>query len=254
MDKRRLPLKIKHVLVSQPPPENDKSPYTDLIEQYNLNVCFRKFIKVESIGAKEFRRQRIQIPDHTALIITSKNAIDQFFSLCEELRVEVSDQMKYFCTSEAIALYLQKYVQFRKRKIFYGNGQFSDLLGLIKKHKDEKYLFLCAENHKKDYPQLLKQNKIQFTIAPIYRSVPEDLSDVNIEKYDMLVFFSPFGIKSLMENFPDFRQNNTVIAAFGKGTIKAAEKEKFNVQVPAPTETAPSMIMAIQEYLEANKK
>ncbi|MFP4065085.1 MAG: uroporphyrinogen-III synthase [Bacteroidales bacterium] len=247
-------MKIKHVLVSQPPPENDKSPYTDLIEQYNLNVCFRKFIKVESIGAKEFRRQRIQIPDHTALIITSKNAIDQFFSLCEELRVEVSDQMKYFCTSEAIALYLQKYVQFRKRKIFYGNGQFSDLLGLIKKHKDEKYLFLCAENHKKDYPQLLKQSKIQFTIAPIYRSVPEDLSDINIEKFDMLVFFSPFGIKSLMENFPDYKQNNTVIAAFGKATVKAAEKEKFNVQIKAPTETAPSMIMAIQEYLEANKK
>lgn len=247
-------MKIKHVLVSQPPPENDKSPYTDIIEQYNLNVCFRKFIKVESIGAKEFRRQRIQIPDHSALIITSKNAIDQFFSLCEELRVEVSDQMKYFCTSEAIALYLQKYVQFRKRKIFFGNGQFSDLLGLIKKHKDEKYLFLCAENHKKDYPLLLKQNKIQFTIAPIYRSVPEDLSDVNIEKYDMLVFFSPFGIKSLLENFPDYKQNDTVIAAFGKATVKAAEKEKFNVQIQAPTETAPSMIMAIQEYLEANKK
>ena len=247
-------MKIKHVLVSQPPPENDKSPYTELIEQYNLNVCFRKFIKVESIGAKEFRRQRIQIPDHTALIITSKNAIDQFFSLCEELRVEVSDQMKYFCTSEAIALYLQKYVQFRKRKIFYGNGQFSDLLGLIKKHKDEKYLFLCAENHKKDYPQLLKQNKIQFTVAPIYRSVPEDLSDINIQKFDMLVFFSPFGIKSLMENFPDYKQNSTVIAAFGKATVKAAEKEKFNVQIQAPTETAPSMIMAIQEYLEANKK
>jgi len=247
-------LKIKHVLVSQPPPESDKSPYTDLIEQHNLNVCFRKFIKVESIGAKEFRRQRIQIPDHSALIITSKNAIDQFFSLCEELRVEVSDQMKYFCTSEAIALYLQKYVQFRKRKIFFGNGQFSDLLGLIKKHKDEKYLFLCAENHKKDYPQLLKQHKIQFTIAPIYRSVPEDLTDVNIEKYDMLVFFSPFGIKSLLENFPDYKQNDTVIAAFGKATVKAAEKEKFNVQIQAPTETAPSMIMAVQEYLEANKK
>ncbi len=247
-------MKIKHVLVSQPPPENDKSPYTDIIEQYNLNVCFRKFIKVESIGAKEFRRQRIQIPDHSALIITSKNAIDQFFSLCEELRVEVSDQMKYFCTSEAIALYLQKYVQFRKRKIFFGNGQFSDLLGLIKKHKDEKYLFLCAENHKKDYPLLLKQNKIQFTIAPIYRSVPEDLTDVDIDKYDMLVFFSPFGIKSLLENFPDYKQNDTVIAAFGKATVKAAEKEKFNVQIQAPTETAPSMIMAIQEYLEANKK
>jgi len=247
-------LKIKHVLVSQPPPENDKSPYTDIIEQYNLNVCFRKFIKVESIGAKEFRRQRIQIPDHSALIITSKNAIDQFFGLCEELRVEVSDQMKYFCTSEAIALYLQKYVQFRKRKIFFGNGQFSDLLGLIKKHKDEKYLFLCAENHKKDYPLLLKQNKIQFTIAPIYRSVPEDLTDVDIDKYDMLVFFSPFGIKSLLENFPDYKQNDTVIAAFGKATVKAAEKEKFNVQIQAPTETAPSMIMAIQEYLEANKK
>lgn len=247
-------MKIKHVLISQPPPENDKSPYTDLIEEYNLNVCFRKFIKIESIGAKEFRRHRIQIPDHTALIITSKNAIDQFFNLCEELRVEVSEQMKYFCTSEAIALYLQKYVQFRKRKIFFGNGQFSDLLGQIKKHKDEKFLFLCAENHKKDYPQLLKQSKINFTIAPIYRSVPEDLSDVSIDKYDMLVFFSPFGIKSLKENFPGFKQDSTVIATFGKATMKAAEKEKLKVQVQAPTETAPSMIMAIREFLEANKK
>ncbi len=247
-------LKIKHVLLSQPPPENDKSPYTDLIEQYNLNICFRKFIKVESVGAKEFRKHRINIPEHTAIILTSKNAIDQFFALCEELRVEISDQMKYFCTSEAIALYLQKYVQFRKRKIFFGKSNFTDLLDIIKKHKGEKFLFLCAENHKKTIPQLLRQSKISFTTAPIYRSVPEDLSDIDIRQYQLLVFFSPFGIQSLQTNFPDFEQGDAIFATFGQGTIKAAEKAGFKVQIKAPTETAPSMMMAIKEYLEGKGK
>ncbi len=165
------PLKIKNVLISQPQPENDKSPYSELIKQFNLDICFRKFIKVESIGARAFRRHRIQIPDYTAVIFTSRHAVDHFFSLCEELRVQVSDQMKYFCTSEAIALYLQKYVQFRKRKIFFGKSHFSDLIDVIKKQKGEKFLFACAENHKKEIPQMLRQQKIQFKAAPIYRTV-----------------------------------------------------------------------------------
>lgn len=247
-------MKIKHVLISQPPPENDKSPYADLINEYNLDVCFRKFIRLESVGAKEFRRHRIQIPEHTAIIFTSKNAIDHFFSLCEELRVQISEQMKYFCTSEAIALYLQKYVQFRKRKIFFGRHHFSDLIDVIKKNKEERFLFPCAENHKKDIPQLLKQHKIQFSIAPIYRSVPEDVSDVDIDRYHMLVFFSPFGIQSLRLHFPDYQQGETVIAAFGKATQKAAEKDGLKVQVQAPTKTAPSMVMAMKEYLENSGK
>ncbi len=243
-------MKIKHVLISQPPPENDKSPYTDLIDDYNLNICFRKFIKIESVGAREFRKHRIQIPDHTAIIFTSKNAIDHFFCLCEELRVQISEQMKYFCTSEAIALYLQKYVQFRKRKIFFGKNHFSELLDVIKKHKDERFLFPCAENHKKEIPQQLRKNKIRFSIAPIYRSVPEDVSDLEINKYQMLIFFSPFGIQSLRLNFPDYNQGQTVIATFGKATLQAAEKEELQIQIKAPTKTAPSMVMAIQEFLE----
>ncbi len=247
-------MKIKKVLISQPQPENDKSPYSELIKQFNLDICFRKFIKVESVGAKEFRRHRIQIPDYSAVIFTSRHAVDHFFSLCEELRVQVSDQMKYFCTSEAIALYLQKYVQFRKRKIFFGKNHFSDLIDVIKKQKGEKFLFACAENHKKEIPQILRQNKIQFKPAPIYRTVPEDVTDLDIDRYDMLVFFSPFGIKSLMENFPDFKQKDCMIATFGKATTKAAEKEGLNVSITAPTKSAPSMTMAIQEFLEAQKK
>ncbi len=243
-------MKFKHVLISQPPPENDKSPYADLINEYNLNVCFRKFIKIESVGAREFRKHRIQIPEHTAIIFTSKNAIDHFFSLCEELRVQISEQMKYFCTSEAIALYLQKYVQFRKRKIFFGKNHFFDLLDVIKKHRDEKFLFPCAENHKKEIPQLLKQQKIQFSAAPIYRSVPEDLSDVDIGKYQMLVFFSPFGIQALRLNFPEYEQGDTVIATFGKATQKAAEKDGLKIHIIAPTKTAPSMVMAMKEFME----
>ncbi|MFO7873933.1 MAG: uroporphyrinogen-III synthase [Bacteroidales bacterium] len=246
-------MRIKHVLISQPPPENDKSPYADLIKQHNLEVCFRKFIKIESIGAKEFRKHRIQIPDFTAIIFTSKNAIDHFFGLCEELRVQISEQMKYFCTSEAIALYMQKYVQYRKRKIFFANNDFSELLDLIKKHKDEKYLFPCAENHKKDIPKLLKQNKIRFTSAPIYRTVPEDLTDIDIDKYDLLVFFSPNGIQSLRYNFPEYKQGDAIVATFGTATQKAAEKEGFDIQIAAPTETAPSMVMALEEYLEGSK-
>lgn len=243
-------MKIRNVLISQPPPENDKSPYSEIIKQFNLDVCFRKFIKIERISAKEFRKHRIQIPDYSAVIFTSRNAVDHFFSLCEDLRVQVSDQMKYFCTSEAIALYLQKYVQFRKRKIFFGKSHFSELIDVIKKQRDEKFLFACAENHKKEIPQLLRQNKIQFKAAPIYRTVAEDVSDLDINKYEMFVFFSPVGIKSLRMNFPDFKQEDRVIAAFGKATTKAAEKEGLKVQITAPTKTAPSMTMAIQEFLE----
>ncbi len=243
-------MKIKHVLISQPPPENDKSPYSEIIRQYNLDVCFRKFIKIDRIGAREFRSYRIQIPDFSAVIFTSRHAVDHFFSLCEDLRVQVSDQMKYFCTSEAIALYLQKYVQFRKRKIFFGKTHFSDLIDVIKKQRDEKFFFACAENHKKEIPQLLRQNKIPFKAAPIYRTVAEDVSDLEINKYDMLVFFSPVGIKSLRMNFPDFKQEHRIIAAFGKATTKAAEKDGFKVKITAPTKTAPSMTMAIQEFLE----
>lgn len=248
-------MKIKEVLVSQPEPENsEKSPFNDLCERFNLNLTFRKFIRVERIGAKEFRKQRIHIPDYTAIVFTSKNAVDHFFGLCEELRVNIDDSMKYFCTSEAIALYLQKYIQYRKRKIFFGKNNFEDLLEIIKKHKNEKFVFPCAENHKKDIPKLLTHNKIKFVSAPIYRTVSEDLSDIDIEKYDLLVFFSPFGIKSLTENFPNFKQNNKLIAAFGNITANAVNEAGLKLNICAPTQTAPSMTMAIEEHLNNQKK
>ena len=247
-------MKIKNALISQPQPENDKSPYADIIKKYNLDVCFRKFIKIERVGAKEFRKKRIQILDHSALIITSKQAIDHFFALCEDLRVQIPETMKYFCTSEAIALYLQKYVQFRKRKIFFGKSTFNELLDIIKKQKGEKFLFLCAKNHQKDFPKLLEQAKVDHNIASIYQTTPDDLSDVEIDKFHLLVFFSPFGIDSLKHNFPEFEQGNKIIAAFGEATATAVEKAGLKLQIKAPTETAPSMAMAIDQYLGAARK
>lgn len=247
-------MKIKQILLSQPPPENEKSPYSDLIRQFNLDITFRKLIKVERIGAKEFRQQRIHIPDFTALIFTSKHAVDHFFALAEEMRVQISDNMKYFCTSEAIALYLQKYVQYRKRKIFFGKNQFSDLLDIIRKQKDEKFIFVCAENHQNDIPQLLNQYKINYVFAPIYRTVSEDLSDLNVNDYQMIVFFSPFGILSLKKNFPDFVQGETIFGAFGEATAQAIEDEGFKLHIKAPTEKFSSMAMAIQDFLQKNKK
>ncbi len=244
-------MKIKKVLVSQPEPENsEKSPFNDLSEQFNLDISFRKFIKIERIGAKEFRTQRINIPNYSAIIFTSKNAVDHFFGLCEELRTTISDSMKYFCTSEAIALYLQKYIQYRKRKIFFGKNNFDDLLDIIKKQKEEQFIFPCAENHKKDIPKRLSQEKIKFVSAPIYRTVSEDLSDLNIDEFDLLVFFSPFGIKSLMENFPGFKQEDKLIATFGHITANAVQEAGLKTSIPAPTKTAPSMTMAIEEYLK----
>lgn len=243
-------MKIKNVLISQPQPtDNEKSPYAEIIKLFGLEITFRKFFNIEGVGAKEFRKHRISIPDYTAIIFTSKHAADQFFNLCEELRVTVSDNTKYFCTSEAIALYLQKFVQYRKRKIFFGKNSFLDLLDLIKKHKEEKYLFLCGESTNKDIPQLLKQGKINFFSAPIYRTVSADLSDIQIQDYQLICLFSPFGIESLKTNFPNFIQGDISLATFGEATAKAAKKEGLRVDVLAPTETAPSMIMAIQEHL-----
>lgn len=245
-------MKIKNVLISQPQPDNEKNPFADVAKAYGLDLTFRKFIRIERIDAREFRSHRINISDYSAIIFTSKHAVDHFFNLCEELRVQVSDQMKYFCTSEAIALYLQKYVQYRKRKIFFGKNNFNDLLDLIKKQKEEKYIFPCAENSGNEIPQLLKQHKINFVVAPIYRTVANDLSDIDITQFQMLVFFSPFGIESLKKNFPGYEQGDTVIAAFGEATQEAVEKEGLRLNIKAPTETAPSMAMAMHEYLQKN--
>ena len=199
-------MNIKKILVSQPKPENGKSPYFDLAEKYDLKVDFRPFIHVEGIPSKEFRKARINILDHTAIIFKSRKAIDHFFRIAEELRVNVPDTMKYFCTSEATAFYLQKYIVYRKRKIFYGNGNFNDLLEIIKKHKKEKFLVPLSDSHKEEIPRKLDRNKIKYTKAVFYRTVCSNLTDLSDVNYDMLVFYSPSGIKSLLENFPEFEQ------------------------------------------------
>lgn len=247
-------MKIKNILISQPQPENDKSPYSDLARQFNLNITFRKLIKIERIDNKEFRKLRINILDYTAIIFTSKHAADHFFSLCEELRVTIPETMKYFCVSEAIALYLQKYVQYRKRKIFFGKNKFPELLELIKKQKGEKYFFPCAFNHNNDIPELLKANKINHITVPIYESVPDEVDDIDINSFHMVVLFSPFGVESILKNFPDHKQGEQIFAAFGGSTIKAVEDAGFTVQIKAPTKEAPSMTMAIEQFLQHKGK
>lgn len=248
-------MKVKKILISQPEPaELEKSPYTPLIEKYNLEIDYKKFIKVEGIEAREFRKDKVSILDHTAIILTSRKAVDHFFRIAEEMRVEVPETMKYFCISEATAYYLQKYVQYRKRKIFHGKQNFDDLLELIKKHKKETFLLPCSETHKNNIPEKLDKYKIKYNKAVIYRTLSADLSDVDINEYDMFVLFSPSGVNSLFENFKDFKQGENLIAAFGPSTIKAAEDYGLKVNIQAPAKNAPSMSMAIDNYLDEERK
>jgi uroporphyrinogen-III synthase len=248
-------LRIKNILVSQPQPsELEKSPYGELTKKFNVNVVFRKFIKIEGIPAKEFRKDRINIPDFTAVIFTSRNAVDHFFRICKEMRVEVPDTMKYFSISESTAYYLQKYVQYRKRKVFHSKENFSNLVELIRKHKGEKFLLPCSDIHKQEIPKMLDDNKILYKKAIIYRTLASDLSDVDVSKFDMLVFFSPAGIKSLFKNFPDFVQNDTAIGAFGPSTSKAVVEAGLTLNISAPSKTAPSMTMAIEQFLQNELK
>jgi len=247
-------LKIKKILISQPPPESDRSPYADLVKQFNLDITFKALIKVERISAKEFRQQRIHIPDYTALIFTSRHAVDHFFALAEEMRLQVSEQMKYFCTSETVALYLQKYVHYRKRKIFFAKAQIIELIDLIKKHRDEKYLFICTEKYQNDIPMLLSQYKVNYVCAPIYRTVPEDLTGINISDFQMVVFFSPFGVESLKKNFPEFKQGDQIFGAFGEGTAQAVINNGYKLHVMVPNEKFAAMAPALQDFLLKNKK
>lgn len=248
-------LKVKSILVSQPKPESDKSPYFDLAKKLNVKIDFRPFIHVEGVDSMEFRKQRVNILEHKGVILTSRNAIDHFFRICEETRVTVPDSMKYFCISEAIAYYLQKYVVYRKRKIFFGNGQFEDLMDVLKKHKDDKFLLPCSDIHKEKYPAILEDHKIKYTKSVLYRTVCSDLSDLEDVYYDILVFFSPSGIESLFKNFPNFKQNKTRIAAFGPTTHKAVKDHGLILDIPAPVPNAPSMTMALENYIrEVNKK
>jgi len=246
--------RVKTILVTQPKPETDKSPYFDLAKKMNVKIDFRPFIHVEGISAKEFRKEKINIQEHTAVILTSRNAVDNFFRLCTELRITVPETLKYFCISESTAFYLQKYVQYRKRKIFYGNQKFIELMDVIKKNKTEKFLLLCSDIHKDEIPEVLEEHKINFTKAVIYRTVCSDLSDLAEVKYDMLVFFSPSGIKSLFQNFPEFTQNGTRIAAFGPTTAAAVNEAHLILDIDAPQPQAPSMTMAIELYLKLVNK
>jgi uroporphyrinogen-III synthase len=247
-------LAIKTILVSQPKPEGDKSPYYDLAEKYKLKIDFRPFIHVEGIDAQEFRQQKVNIPEHTAIIFTSKTAIDHFFRICEEIRFEVPDSMKYFCISEAVAYYLQKYVTYRKRKIFFGKQTIEDLVEVMKKHKAEKFLLPCTNILRDKIPITLEEFKFNFTKAILYKTVASDLSDLEDVYYDMLVFFSPGGIESLLKNFPDFKQNNTRIAAFGPTTANAVIKNNLRLDIHAPLPNAPSMTAAIELFVREDLK
>ncbi|MDE5423512.1 uroporphyrinogen-III synthase [Ancylomarina sp. DW003] len=247
-------MKIKTILVSQPKPQTEKSPYFDLAEKYNLKIDFRPFIQVEGISAKEFRQERINILDHTAVIFTSRTAIDHFFRIAEEMRVTIPDDMKYFCISESTAFYLQKYIVYRKRKIFFGVRVFEDLIDTIVKHKKEKFLLPLSDIHKQSIPALLNKSKIKYTKAILYKTVSSDLSDLADVNYDILAFYSPSGIKSLMQNFPEFSQDGTVIAAFGPSTSKAVKDADLRLDIQAPMPQAPSMTMALDQYIKAYNK
>ena len=244
-------VKVKNILVSQPKPADlDKSPYGELSKKYNLSIDFHKFIKIEGVEAKDFRKERINILKYTAIIFTSRNAVDHFFRVSKDMRIEIPDTMKYFCISESTAFYLQKYVQYRKRKIFHGRQSFEQLLEIIKKHKDEKYLLPCSENHKQNITNQLEIEGIDFTKAVLYKTLASDLSKVTIDNYDMLIFFSPAGVKSLFKNFPEFKQNSTLIAAFGPTTGQAVQDAGLKLDIQAPTKTAPSMTMAIDQHIQ----
>lgn len=246
-------MNIKSILVSQPEPKNNKNPFSDLADKYKLKVEFRSFIHVEGVVPQDFRKERINLSNFTAVIFTSRMAVDHYFRIASETRFAVPDTMKYFCISEAVAYYLQNYVVYRKRKIFFGKQRFQDLIDTIVKHKDENFLVPCSDIQRKNIPELLNKNEIQYTNAVLYKTVCSDLSDLEEVKYDMLVFYSPSGIQSLVKNFPDFEQNGTKIAAFGPTTAKAAEELGLRIDVKAPSPGIPSMTMAIEQFI-TNKK
>ena len=241
--------------MSQPKPASEKSPYYDIAEKYGVKIDFRPFIKVESVSAKEVRQQKVSILDHTAVIFTSRHAIDHFFHLCTELRVTIPETMKYFCVTEQIALYIQKYVQYRKRKIFFGaTGKIEDLIPSIVKHKTEKYLVPMSDVHNDDIKNLLDKHNVQHTEVVMYPTVSNDFGEGEEFDYDMLVFFSPAGVSSLKKNFPDFDQKNIKIGTFGSTTAQAVRDAGLRLDLEAPTVQAPSMTAALDMFIKENNK
>ena len=247
-------MKVKTILVSQPEPKMENSPYARLIDKEKVKVDFRPFIHVEGVDAKSVRQQKIDLSQFTAIILTSRNAVDHYFRLAEEMRFKVPDSMKYFCQSEAVAYYLQKYVVYRKRKIYVGKMNFTDLVPLFKKYKEEKYLLPSSDVLKPTVPEALDQLQLDWKRGIFYKTVISDLSDLSEVLYDVLVFFSPSGIESLLKNFPEFKQNNTRIAVFGNSTIKAATDAGLRIDIKAPTPETPSMTMALQKYISLENK
>jgi len=243
--------KVKSVLVTQEAPTDVNSPYLKLAEKYNLKIDFRPFIQVEAVPIKEFRKQKVDILQHTAVIFTSRHAVDHFFQICQELKLEMPPEMKYFCISDQTSNYLQKYIVIRKRKIFSGLKDTKDLLEIIKKHKSENFLFPCSDIRKNDIPDFLTVNGFNFTEAIMYHTVAANLSDLKNVFYDILAFFSPSGINSLYINFPEFKQNNTRIAAFGPTTAKAVREASLFLDIEAPLPNAPSMTGALELYIKA---
>ena len=248
--------KVKKILITQPKPEGDKSPYFDLAKKHSLTHDFHPFIVVDGIVAKEFRKQKIDIVNYSAVIFTSRHAIDHFFRICNEMKVSISQDTKYFCITEAVALYLQKFILYRKRKVFYGaDGTNKSLFDVINKHKDnEKFLYPCSESFDSEITNWLKGNNCEYATPVLYRIVSNDVKEVVERNYDVICFFTPGGVKSLMENFPKFKQNGTKIGAFGVNTLKAAEEAGLTLDIKAPQPKAPSMVSALELFLSTYKK
>jgi uroporphyrinogen-III synthase len=247
-------MKVKTILVSQPEPKVENSPYFDLIDRQKVKIDFIPFIHVEGVSGKQVRSQKVDLASYTAIILTSRNAVDHFFRIADELRFKVPDTMKYFCQSEAVAYYLQKYVVYRKRKIYVGKRTFTELSPLIKKYKTENFLLPASDKLKPEVPRVLNELNVDWTESVFYKTVVSDLSDLKDVFYDILVFFSPSGIESLFENFPDFKQNDTRIAVFGNTTVKASLEKGLRVDIQAPTPETPSMTMALEKYIKQQNK
>lgn len=248
-------MKVKKILVSQPPPASDKSPYFDIVEKYGVKIDFRPFIKVDAVPAKEFRQQKVVILDHTAVVFTSKTGIDHFFRICQEMRITIPESMKYFCVSESVALYLQKYIQYRKRKVFYGaTGKLTDMFTVISKHLDENYLVVLSDVHNEEILLLLEKYKVQHHVGIMYRTVSNEFSQDEEFNYDLLIFFSPQGVASLLKNFPNFEQGEINIGCFGATTGNAVREAGLRLDLEAPRPGAPSMTAALELFLKENHK
>mgnify|MGYP000882272153 CR=1 FL=1 len=247
---------VKKVLITQPKPEGDKSPYFDLARKYNIELHFHPFIVIEGIPAKEFRKQKIEVQNYSAIIFTSRHAIDHFFRVCEEMKVNVSQDTKYFCITESVALYLQKFILYRKRKVFYGaDGSNKSLFDVINKHKDnEKFLYPCSSSFDSEITNWLKANNCEFATPVLYNVVSNDIKDVIARNYDVICFFTPGGVRSLLENFPKYQQNGTILGAFGQNTFKAAEEAGLKLDIKAPQPQAPSMVSALELFLSSSQK